>query len=370
MPEQNIVIYHRVMRHENFEKAAKDLVSLVFNAETQNPGKPRILYLDIDGHRNEQGVFDADMFELQKEFGTGFLLPFLTEIHLPLGVIKNKKLQKNDVPEYLEIFNANNEKDDSLERLCLKNYSNTEYQTEETVYAYLEKVSKFLNSYQELEMKYSLLPSEEYDPHNFLFQWRVHIRELCNELFNMFVTGNLFSAAAMTRTLMECYIYVRLLKEEKNPDLFEEWYLCGLIKSIPKNNEKGMNSVRELCEKWNKDPEEIIKCFEKGHENAWLHSLFPSNRISFFKICEYLNENELYKDYQWACTFVHGQDVRTKMNPFLFYSSIYYQLNIIMTYIFKAIQLFPVSEDIEDEIENLECELALLWGTTSWDKKE
>lgn len=49
------------MRRENFEKAAKDLVSLVYAAEKKEPGKPRTLYLDIDGHRNAQGRFDADM---------------------------------------------------------------------------------------------------------------------------------------------------------------------------------------------------------------------------------------------------------------------------------------------------------------------
>ena len=37
------------------------LVSLVYAAEKKEPGKPRTLYLDIDGHRNAQGRFDADM---------------------------------------------------------------------------------------------------------------------------------------------------------------------------------------------------------------------------------------------------------------------------------------------------------------------
>ena len=82
MDQAGVALYHRVMRWENFEKAAKDLVSLVYAAEKKEPGKPRILYLDIDGHRNAQNGFDVDMLELQKEFGLNFLLPFLTEIHL------------------------------------------------------------------------------------------------------------------------------------------------------------------------------------------------------------------------------------------------------------------------------------------------
>ena len=58
MDQAGVALYHRVMRWENFEKAAKDLVSLVYAAEKK---EPRTLYLDIDGHRNAQGRFDADM---------------------------------------------------------------------------------------------------------------------------------------------------------------------------------------------------------------------------------------------------------------------------------------------------------------------
>lgn len=54
MEKAGVALYHRVLRRENFEKAAKDLVSLVYAAEKKEPGKPRILYLDIDGHRNAQ----------------------------------------------------------------------------------------------------------------------------------------------------------------------------------------------------------------------------------------------------------------------------------------------------------------------------
>ena len=52
MDQAGVALYHRVMRWENFEKAAKDLVSLVYAAEKKEPGKPRTLYLDIDGHRS------------------------------------------------------------------------------------------------------------------------------------------------------------------------------------------------------------------------------------------------------------------------------------------------------------------------------
>ena len=43
MDQAGVALYHRVMRWENFEKAAKDLVSLVYAAEKKEPGKPRTL---------------------------------------------------------------------------------------------------------------------------------------------------------------------------------------------------------------------------------------------------------------------------------------------------------------------------------------
>lgn len=124
-------------------------------------------------------------------------------------------------------------KDHSLDDLYVENFSHTEYQSEATVYAYLKQVSDFLKRYQDLDAEYALLLPEPYDPQNYLLQWRLHMRELMNELFNMFVGGNLFSAAAMTRTLMECCVYGKVLKQEKSARLLEDWFLCGMIRSLP-----------------------------------------------------------------------------------------------------------------------------------------
>ena len=373
MDQAGVALYHRVMRRENFEKAAKDLVSLVYAAEKKEPGKPRTLYLDIDGHRNAQGRFDADMLELQKGFGLTFLLPFLTEVHFPLISDRNKNPQRNDVPERLEISHARNEKDHSLDDLYVENFSHTEYQSEATVYAYLKQVSDFLKRYQELDAEYALLPPEPYDPQNYLLQWRLHMRELINELFNMFVGGNLFSTAAMTRTLMECCVYGKVLKQEKSARLLEDWFLCGMIRSLPGQDgalrQAKLKTVYALCSAWNREPEETIRRFKKGNENEWLVSVIPGKgRIYFSHVCEYMQETELYQTYQWACAFVHGQDIRSKIHPFTFYDSTYHLLTVMMSYIFRAIRLYPVSEELEAEMQKLERDLAALWGTTSWDK--
>ncbi len=106
--DQAVAIYHVVYSHEDFNHAAQALFELVQKAQRLRPGQQRKLFLDIDGHRNSQGGFDADMLELQQEFLIGFLGHFLSEIHGPLVSVKNPKPQDNDVPETLAIDDKRN----------------------------------------------------------------------------------------------------------------------------------------------------------------------------------------------------------------------------------------------------------------------
>jgi hypothetical protein len=101
---KGIGLYHAVFAHEGFEEAATALFELVRSAQQREPGKGRILYLDIDGHRDDQGRFDPDMLELQTAFIEGFLMPFLAEARLPGGVhLVNRAPQRDDVPDTLEV---------------------------------------------------------------------------------------------------------------------------------------------------------------------------------------------------------------------------------------------------------------------------
>jgi hypothetical protein len=106
--DKGIAIYHVVYREEGFEQAARMLFELVRRAEQTHPGKPRMLFLDIEGHRNEKGGYDHDMLELQTDFILGFLMPFLTEASMPLpGHVKNSKPQRSDLPDELNIQSPN-----------------------------------------------------------------------------------------------------------------------------------------------------------------------------------------------------------------------------------------------------------------------
>ena len=99
-----LALYHRIAFDQGFESAVQELFKLVQDSQKKFPGGTRILYLDIDGHKNKEGGYDTDMVELQKNFICGFLLKFMTKAILPIGLdMENTAKQCNDIPDVLNI---------------------------------------------------------------------------------------------------------------------------------------------------------------------------------------------------------------------------------------------------------------------------
>ncbi|MFH8375803.1 hypothetical protein ACH4A7_20015 [Streptomyces cyaneofuscatus] len=86
---KGIALYHDMRVEEDFAKCATRIFSILKKAAATSPGAPRYLYLDIQGHRNAAGGYDADAFEIIQEFLMGFLSPYLTEISTPLYQARN-----------------------------------------------------------------------------------------------------------------------------------------------------------------------------------------------------------------------------------------------------------------------------------------
>ena len=101
--DKDIAIYHVVYEHEGFEDAARKLHEMVRSAAEQYPGKPRRLYLDIEGHHDKAGGFNHDMCELQENFVLGFLGPYLSYVSMPLFAGERREKQREDVPPELVI---------------------------------------------------------------------------------------------------------------------------------------------------------------------------------------------------------------------------------------------------------------------------
>lgn len=115
------------------------------------------------------------------------------------------------------------------------------------------------------------------------------MRELINELFNMFVGGNLFSAAAMTRTLMECCVYGKVLKQEKSARPFGR---LVSLRDDPQPPRPGWGAAAGktqncVCTLQRMEPRagETIRRFKKGNENEWLVSVIPGQRPDLLLPC-------------------------------------------------------------------------------------
>ncbi|MFF2719799.1 HNH endonuclease [Streptomyces sp. NPDC058011] len=104
-----IALYHDMRVEEDFAKCATRIFTILKKAAATSPGAPRYLYLDVQGHRNAAGGYDADALEIIKEFLTGFLSPYLTEISTPLYQARNPKPQREDIPDVLNIRDPDRE---------------------------------------------------------------------------------------------------------------------------------------------------------------------------------------------------------------------------------------------------------------------
>ncbi len=102
--DNSVSLYHIVAADDTFEQAAQDVVALLREAQDRYPDWPRVFYLDILGHADEQGRLDEDFVEFQQEFFFSVMAPFLTAFELPLtGGLVNPDPQRNDVPDRLRI---------------------------------------------------------------------------------------------------------------------------------------------------------------------------------------------------------------------------------------------------------------------------
>ena len=103
-----VALYHVMRAHEDFETTAQALVEVVRYAVREFPGQRRLLYFDVEEHRNTAGGFDRDAYQIQQRFLIGFLMPYLSELHIPLGTVVNPKAQRDDIPDELRIDPSTN----------------------------------------------------------------------------------------------------------------------------------------------------------------------------------------------------------------------------------------------------------------------
>ena len=99
--DNTVSLYHIVEEGDSFETAAQDIFTLTKTAQDEFPDWPRVLYLDIQGHIDDQGRFTDDMVELQQEFLIAAMGKFFTALALPIVAVVNPDKQMNTLPEEL-----------------------------------------------------------------------------------------------------------------------------------------------------------------------------------------------------------------------------------------------------------------------------
>jgi hypothetical protein len=93
------VIYHRVQPHEGFAASARTIWGLTRRALADWPGRRRVLFLEVEGHRGGRGGFDRDLPRLHR-FVSGALAAYLSEAHTPFARrVVNPRSQRDDMPE-------------------------------------------------------------------------------------------------------------------------------------------------------------------------------------------------------------------------------------------------------------------------------
>jgi hypothetical protein len=106
-----IAIYHVMRPREGFEETAGMLWVMVRDAAREFPGKPRVLYMDIEGHtargpvQNQVGDYDADASEVV-HFVRAALGSFLTDT--TWGKTEDAP-QSEDLPEAFIMTTADGE---------------------------------------------------------------------------------------------------------------------------------------------------------------------------------------------------------------------------------------------------------------------
>jgi len=103
--DKAMLFYHLVKKHEGWETSAGMIIDMINSSGQKFPGKPRILVLDIEGHRNSEGGFDHEMWVLQHDVVQKMLSGYFTEVQMPLchyRVNPETRRSDDDLPLALE----------------------------------------------------------------------------------------------------------------------------------------------------------------------------------------------------------------------------------------------------------------------------
>ncbi|MEU4600291.1 HNH endonuclease signature motif containing protein [Nocardia sp. NPDC023988] len=105
---RQVLLRHDMAVYENYERCTRRIFQMLQRTQLLFPGKPRHLWISVQGHRNDAGGFDHDAHEVIRNFALELMLPYLSKVSTPLIQASNSGRQCNDVPELYEITYPDN----------------------------------------------------------------------------------------------------------------------------------------------------------------------------------------------------------------------------------------------------------------------
>ncbi len=97
------LILHTMRADEGFDETAEILMKLIHDTQHKSPDAPRHLVFTVEGHRNDEGGYDEDAWELINNFIPGFLSRYLTQYEHPYAAVRMPNPQRNDPPQTVSI---------------------------------------------------------------------------------------------------------------------------------------------------------------------------------------------------------------------------------------------------------------------------
>ena len=143
--------------------------------------------------------------------------------------------------------------------------------------------------------------------------------EYLNEAFLSLSLKHYNSFAVCIRIIIENYVSFMLIKENKNKNLWKDWYLWSIYKSL-KTIRSYPNCSREMYQKFEKNYESmcnrlgvtsdyITNCESYG----WLKRVYNLNSYRFKNASDKIDK-QIYKDFSYYSSYTHNNDMLSKIN--------------------------------------------------------
>lgn len=169
-------------------------------------------------------------------------------------------------------------------------------------------LKQYMN-YVQKELRNYKMFSYEYDSIKNLFMNK-HLDYL-NEAFSCLLLGNYNAFSCLMRIIIENYTSFILIKKYKNKNIWIDWYLFGVKKTLNMVSEpyrsKMLEKYKKLCDIFKFDD----NIFDNMQSYGWLKRCIKLKNYSFKNVCKEI-DYKVYADFEYLSSYIHNNDIISK----------------------------------------------------------